>query len=127
MDLNLVENDKDASFRVRRIPTWTLLKTVFTQDDFRQHKLTLVEICTRIINPLMDIILAIVCTLILLKSSLLRRRASFAPAMAVLGMAAVMAFYMSMSNMVTSLTDVGLLSIGVIGLLLLLIGLLLKK
>ena len=127
MDLNLVENDKDASFRVRRIPTWTLLKTVFTQDDFRQHKLTLVEICTRLINPLMDIILAIVCTLILLKSSLLRRRASFAPAMAVLGMAAVMAFYMSMSNMVTSLTEVGLLALGVIGLLLLMIGLLLKK
>ena len=127
MDLNLVENDSDASFRVRRIPTWTLLKTVFSQDDTRQHQLTLVEICTRFINPLLDIILAIVCTLILLKSSLLRRRASFAPAMAVLGMAAVMAFYMSMSNMVTSLTDVGLLAIGVVGVLFGLIGLLLKK
>ena len=67
------------------------------------------------------------CTLILLKSSLLRRRASFAPAMAVLGMAAVMAFYMSMSNMVTSFTDVCILAIGMIGLLFALIGLLLKK
>lgn len=127
MDLNLVENDKDASFRVRRIPSWTLLKTVFSQDDTRQHKLTLVEICTRFINPFMNIILAIVCTLALLKTSLLRRRASFAPAMAVLGMAAVMALYMSMSNMVTSLTDVGLLALVVFGLLFALIGLLLKK
>lgn len=127
MDLNLVENDKDMSFRVRRIPTFTLLKTVFSQDDSRQHKLTLVEICTRFINPFMNIILAIVCTLILLKSSLLRRRASFAPAMAVLGMAAVMALYMSMSNMVTSLTDVGFVAIGTFGLLIGLIGLLLKK
>ncbi len=127
MDLNLVENDKDASFRVRRIPSWTLLKTVFTQDDMRQHELTLVEICTRFINPFMNIILAIICTLILLKSSLLRRRASFAPAMAVLGMAAVMALYMSMSNMVTSLTDVVMLAIGTICVLFLLIGLLLKK
>ena len=127
MDLNLVENDKDVSFRVRRIPTLTLLKTVFLQDDSRQHQLTLVEICTRFINPFMNIILAIVCTLILLKSSLLRRRASFAPAAAVLGMATVMALYMSMSNMVTSLTDVGVLAIGVFCALFTLAGLLLKK
>ena len=127
MDLNLVENDKDASFRVRRIPSWTLLKTVFSQDDTRQHQLTLVEICTRFINPFLNIILALVCTLVLLKSSLLRRRASFAPAMAVLGMAIVMSLYMSMSNMVVSLTDVGLLAIGTFGSLFILVGLLLKK
>jgi len=127
MDLNLVENDSDISFRVRRIPTYTLLKTVFSQEDYRQHKLTLVEICTRLINPFMDLILAIVCTLILLKSSLLRRRASFAPAMAVLAMAVIMAAYMSASNMVTSLTDIGYVAIGVFSVLLLLVGLLLKK
>lgn len=127
MDLNLIENDKDASFRVRRIPSSTLLETVMSQDDTHQHKLTLVEICTRFINPFLNIILALVCTLALLKSSLLRRRASFAPALAVLGMAAVMASYMSMSNMVTSLTDVILLGIGVFVLLFVLMGLLLKK
>ena len=127
MDLNLVENDADMSFRVRRIPTTTLLQTVFSQDNHRQHKLTLVEICTRFINPLMNLVLAIVCTLILLKTSLLRRRASFAPAMAVLSMAVVMAMYMSASNMVTSLTDVGLLALAVIVILFGLIGLLLKK
>jgi len=127
MDLNLVENDKDASFRVRRIPSLTLLKSVFSQEDAHHHKLTLVEICTRFINPFLNIILALVCTLALLKSSLLRRRASFAPAMAVLGMATVMALYMSMSNMVTSLTDVALLAVGIFALLFILIGLLLKK
>ena len=127
MDLNLIENDKDASFRVRRIPSSTLLKTVMSQDDTHQHKLTLVEICTRFINPFLNIILALVCTLALLKSSLLRRRASFAPALAVLGMAVVMASYMSMSNMVTSLTDVILLGVGVFVLLFVLMGLLLKK
>ena len=127
MDLNLVENDNDISFRVRRIPTRTLLHTVFDQDSDRQHKLTLVEICTRFINPFMNLILAIVCTLILLKTSLLRRRASFAPAMAVLSMAAVMALYMSMSNMVSSITDVGLVALGVFVVLFGLIGLLLKK
>ena len=127
MDLNLVENDTDASFRVRRISTLKLLQNVFSQEDQRQHKLTVVELCTRFINPFMDIILVLVCTLVLLKSSLLRRRASFAPAMAVLGMAAVMALYMSMSNMVNSLTDIGVLAVGVFCLLGGLIGLLLKK
>lgn len=127
MDLNLVENDGDMSFRVRRIPTPTLLKTVFDQDNHRHHKLTLVEICTRFINPFMNLILAIICTLILLKTSLLRRRASFAPAMAVLSMAVAMAMYMSASNMVTSLTDVGILAICVFVVLCGLIGLLLKK
>ena len=127
MDLNLVENNNDISFRVRRIPTKTLLRTVFDQDSDRQHKLTLVEICTRFINPFMNLILAVVCTLILLKTSLLRRRASFAPAMAVLSMAAIMALYMSMSNMVASMTDVILLALGVFIVLFGLIGLLLRK
>ena len=104
-----------------------MLQAVFTQDSVRQHKLTLVEICTRLVNPFMNLILAIVCTLVLLKSSLLRRRASFAPAIAVLSMAGIMAIYMSASNMVESLTDVGLVAIGVFVVLGLLTGLLLKK
>lgn len=127
MDLNLAENDADVSFRVRRIPTWTLIKDVISQENIRQHHLTLVELCTRLINPFMNLILAIVCTLILLKTSLLRRRASFAPAMAVLAMAAIMASYMSMSNMIDTLTDLGLVAIGVFVVLFGLIGLLLKK
>ena len=127
MDLNLVENDADISFRVRRIPTLTLLQTVFSQENDRQHKLTLVEICTRLLNPFMNLILAIVCALVLLKSSLLRRRASFAPATAILAMAVIMAAYMSASNMVSSLTDVGIIAISIFIVLGALLGLLLKK
>lgn len=127
MDLNLADTDVDDSFRVRRIPTFTLIKDVINQKNIRRHHLTLVEICTRLINPLMNLILAIVCTLILLKTSLLRRRASFAPAMAVVAMACIMATYMSLSNSVSSLTDVCVLGVGVFGLLFILIGLLLKK
>jgi len=127
MDLDLAENDSDVSFRVRRIPTWTLIQDVISQENIRQHQLTLVELCTRLINPFMNLILAIVCTLILLKTSLLRRRASFAPALAVLSMAAIMATYMSVSNMVDTLTDFGLVAIGVFAVLFGLVGLLLKK
>jgi lipopolysaccharide export system permease protein len=127
MDLNLVENDSDVSFRVRRIPTINLLRDVFSQDSVRQHHLTLVELATRLINPFMNLILAIVCTLILLKSSLLRRRASFAPAVAVLSMAGIMAGYMSLSNMIDTISDFFLMVLGVFVLLFVLIGLLLKK
>ena len=127
MDLNLADTDVDDSFRVRRIPTFTLVKDVINQKNIRRHHLTLVEICTRLINPLMNLILAIVCTLILLKTSLLRRRTSFAPAMSVVAMAGIMATYMSLSNSVSSLTDVCVLGIGVLGLLFILVGLLLKK
>ncbi len=127
MDLNLSDTDADASFRVRRIPTFSLLKDVISQENIRRHHLTLIEICTRLINPFMNLILAIVCTLILLKTSILRRRTSFAPAMAVVAMGAIMATYMTLSNSVSSLTDVGLLGCMVFGLLFVLIGLLLKK
>ena len=127
MDLNLSDTDSDASFRVRRIPTWDLIQTLVTQEDLRKHKKTLVELCTRFINPFMNLILTIVCVLILLKSSLLRRRASFAPVMAVVSMAGIMAAYMSVSNMVASITDFLLVAFGVFVLLIVLIGLLIKK
>jgi lipopolysaccharide export system permease protein len=127
MDLNLVDNDTDVAFRVRRIPTFDLLKNLITQEDARKHKRTLVELCTRFINPFMNLILTLVCVLILLKSSLLRRRASFAPAIAVLSMAGIMAMYMSASNMVSSITDLAFVAIGVFSVLIILIGLLIKK
>lgn len=127
MDLNLKEKDSDSSFRVRRISTATLMQDVFNQKNTRQHKLTIIELCTRFINPFMNLILAIVCTLILLKTSLLRRRASFSPAMAVLSMAIIMASYMSFSNMISSLTGFVCVFAGVIALLLFCVYLLRKK
>jgi hypothetical protein len=57
----------------------------------------------------------------------LRRRASFAPAVAVLSMAAIMAVYMSTSNMVATLTDIVFVALGVFLMLVILMGLLLKK
>ena len=127
MDLNLIENDADVSFRVRRIPTFNLIRDIIAKENTSHHHLILVELCSRFISPFMNLILAVLCTLILLRSSLLRRRASFAPAMAVIAMAAIMASYMSISNMVTSLTDLILVAIGVFILLFGLIGLLLRK
>jgi lipopolysaccharide export system permease protein len=117
MDLNVVDQGEDSSFRARRIRTSDLLRTVAHQDDQRHHELFLTEICTRLMMPWMNIILAGLCVLILLKSSLLRRRTSFAPVVAVACMAVTMALFMSASNMLTSITDLVLLAIGQVVLL----------
>ena len=111
MDLNVVDKSANTSFRVRRIPTRDLLKIAFDAETEKQHKMILTEMCNRFLSPLMNLVLAMLCALILLRSSLLRRRASFAPIVSVAAMAGVMALYMSMSNMITSLTGFGILTI----------------
>ena len=75
----------------------------------------------------MNLVLAALCVAILLRSSLLRRRTSFAPMVAVVSMAGVMALYMSASNMVSTLTQLALLAIGVIVLLVVILMVLAKK
>ena len=122
MDLNVVDKSGSTSFRVRRIPTTDLLRIAF---DAETEKLILTEMCNRFLSPLMNLVLATLCALILLRSSLLRRRASFAPMVAVGAMAGTMALYMSMSNMIASLTGFGILAIslcGFMGILLLLLA-----
>ena len=75
----------------------------------------------------MNLILAALCATILLRTSLLRRRTSFAPMVAVGAMAGVMGVYMSLSNMVTSLTGFGMLAIGLVVFLVGLLATLAKK
>lgn len=127
MDLNVADKGGESVFKVRRIPTHTLLKTVLDSPTAKQHKMVLSELSTRFLGPIMNLILALLCATILLRTSLLRRRASFAPALAVGAMAAVMALFMSASNMVASLTDVGLLALGQIVVLISLLFILYKK
>lgn len=109
MDLNVADKEGEASFRVRRIPTVTLIKSVLDAPNEKQHKMVLAELCSRFLGPVMNILLVAICTVILLRSSLLRRRASLAPAIAVAAMAVAMSLFMSASNMITSVTEFFLL------------------
>lgn len=113
MDLNVAEKENENSFRVRRIPTFTLIKNLLDTPDIRQHKIILSELSTRLLAPIMNLILAGICTLILLKASLLRRRASFAPAIAVIAMATIMALFMSTSNMIEHVYEFIILAISI--------------
>lgn len=117
MDLNVADKAGESVFKVRRIPTNILLQSVTQQTDERQHKLALSEICTRFLGPIMNLILAGLCVLILLRSSLLRRRASFAPFIAVGAMAGAMAMFMSATNMIASITDLAFLAFAQIAVL----------
>ena len=113
MDLNVADKGGMTSYRVRSVPTTQLVRDVLDSPTAKRHRSVLTEMATRILEPLMNIILAALCLAILLRSSLLRRRASFAPAAAVGTMAVVMAIFMSATNMMNSLTDFGILLIGV--------------
>ena len=127
MDLNVVDKEGNTSFRVRRIPTSRLLDIAFDAETKKQHKLILTELANRFITPWMNLVLAALCTVVLLRSSLLRRRASFAPIMAVASMAGVMALYMSATNLINSLTDLAILA-GFVGVLMAaILGALFKK
>jgi lipopolysaccharide export system permease protein len=127
MDLNVVDCGENTSFKVRRVPTDELIRVAFDAETKKQHKTILTEMCNRFLNPLMNLILATLCVTILLRTSLLRRRTSFAPMVAVGAMAGVMGVYMSLSNMVTSLMGFGMLAIGLVMFLVGLLATLAKK
>jgi len=128
MDLKVATREAYSSFRVRRISSWDLLK--YTNDNTllpKHKKMVFNELSNRMLMPFMNLILAIVCTTILLKTSLLRRRTSFSPAISVLAMAVIMTLYMTSSNMLETWQDFNMLICGVFGLLGLLLVVLHKK
>lgn len=127
MDLNVAEQGEMSSYRVRSISTWALIRDVLDSPTAKRHKTVLAEIATRFLDPFMNLILAALCLAILLRSSLLRRRTSFAPVSAVVAMAVVMATFMSAINMIDSITDLVVLTVSQIVLLLVVLGALYKK
>ncbi|MBD5400562.1 LptF/LptG family permease [bacterium] len=127
MDLNVADKDGDDKFRVRRVLTSELIKSILNSPSAKQHKIVLSELCSRLYGPVMNLILAILCATILLRSSLLRRRASFAPAAAVAAMAVVMATFMTASNIISSITQFLLLGMAIFILLCVTIFALYKK
>ena len=110
MDLNVVDKGENTAFRVRRVPTMTLIKSVLDSPSIKRHKTVLTELANRILMPFMNLVLAVLCVCVLLRSSLLRRRASVAPAVAVALMALVMALFMSGANMIASISGLFILA-----------------
>ena len=112
MDLSVTEKSGSSAFKVRRMETMDLIQSLNQDLTEKQHKTALAELCNRILGPFMNLILALLCVTILLRSSLLRRRTSFAPAIAVLAMSVVMASFMSLSSMLDNETQLMLMALG---------------
>ena len=127
MDLNVAEKNAMTSYRVRSVSTWNLVRDVFDSPTAKRHRMVLTELATRFLDPIMNLILAALCLAILLRSSLLRRRASFAPAASVAAMAVVMAAFMSATNMMDSITDFIVLVVAQIILLIMVLFALYRK
>ncbi len=112
MDLSVAEKSGGSTFKARRMSTTELIKSMSQDMTPKQYKTVMSELCNRILGPLMNLVLALLCVTILLRSSLLRRRTSFAPAIAVLAMSVVMASFMSLSSMLDNGTHFMLLALG---------------
>ena len=112
MDLSVTEKSGGSTFKARRMPTTELIKSISQDLTPKQYKTVMSELCNRILGPLMNLVLALLCVTILLRSSLLRRRTSFAPAIAVLAMSIVMAAFMSLSSMLDNENHFMLLALG---------------
>ena len=112
MDLSVTEKSGAAAFKARRMPTLELVKSLSQNITQKQYKTVLAELCNRLLDPFMNLILALLCVTILLRSSLLRRRTSFAPAIAVLAMSVIMASFMSLSNMLGSPAHIMFVALG---------------
>lgn len=127
MDLSLNEKKSGASSRVRRMSTHSLLKSLHGDITAKQRKSITAELYNRFLGPIMNLVLAALCLVVLLRSSLLRRRTSFAPVAAVICMSVVMSVFMSLSNMLSNGTDLLLLFAGQIVLLTVIMFALFKK
>ena len=127
MDLSITERNNDTASRARCMPTQTLIKILNTDLAPKQRKAVMSELSNRLFGPIMNFILAAVCLAILLRSSLLRRRTSFAPAVSVVAMAGIMATFMSMSNMLKGINDIWLMGVGIALLLGIIMVILLRK
>ena len=127
MDLSIDDKNNDTATRARCMPTKTLIKTLNTKLAPKQHKAVMSELCNRLFGPLMNFILVAICLAILLRSSLLRRRTSFAPAFSVVAMAGVMATFMSVSNMLGEVSNILWLGGGIAALMCIIMIILLRK
>ena len=127
MDLSIAEKNNDTAFKARRMSTGALMKSLQTDLAPKQYKTVMSELCNRLFGPTMNFILAAVCLAILLRSSLLRRRTSFAPAISVVAMGGIMAAFMSLSNMLGGFGDLLWMGCGIIMILVITMVILLRK
>ncbi|MCL2369137.1 MAG: LptF/LptG family permease [Alphaproteobacteria bacterium] len=118
MDMNLIDGSGHARMHVRRTPTAQLVHNAHNLDRFnaRDQGRIMSEMATRFIAPFMNVLLVLIAMVMLLKSSLLRRGGfNMSAPLATISMGGAMAFYMVMTNYITSMLGFWVLGGTVIG------------
>ena len=112
MDMNISDKQVKFSFKTRRISTPQLINATNNPVGFKpsEYKLLISELANRFLMPFMDMIFVLIAALVMLKTSLLRRRISLSPLVATASMATAMGLFMTFSGIVSSFFGLAVLA-----------------
>jgi lipopolysaccharide export LptBFGC system permease protein LptF len=106
MDMNLSEQGGGGRVKVRQIGTFDLLRADLSGMPRKTQASYVSEIGNRFLAPLMNMLLALIALVALLRMSTLRRAASFAVPMAICGLVASEALFMGVINSSATMSGV---------------------
>jgi len=111
MDMNISDKQVKFSFKTRRISTPQLISAVRNYNEYKssEYRLLISELANRFLMPFMDIIFVLIAALVMLKTSLLRRRISLSPLIATASMGVSMGLFMVFSGLVGSFSGLAIL------------------
>ena len=129
MDMNISDKQMKLSFKVRRISTPQLLFDAMRPDLFKksEYKMLISEIANRFLMPFMNLMLALIATLVLLRMSLLRRKISMAAPIATLCMALAMGVFMTVLGVIGSFSGLFALAVAELVIIAVLAFMLIRK
>jgi lipopolysaccharide export system permease protein len=112
MDMNMSDSGENTSLRARRVGTGRLIGMLGSLKDYsaRDRARIVSEAANRFLSPLLDLLFVLIAMVALLKTNILRRRASFSAALGSVAMVGAETAFISISSSVTTLA--GLLYLG---------------
>jgi hypothetical protein len=104
VDLEMADAGESKSLRARRVSSMELLSLVGSLEkyDSKQRAKILSEAASRFLSPPMGLLFVLIAMACLLKSSILRRRGSFAPLFAAVLMISAETAFMTLSASIVS-------------------------
>ncbi|MDR1027024.1 MAG: LptF/LptG family permease [Rickettsiales bacterium] len=106
MDLDIGDETQGSGLRARAVPTGELIKSLgqLSKQTKKNAAKLVSEAATRFLTPIMNLLFVLIAMAALLKTNMLRRRASWAAAMAAAAMAAAETAFMSATASVAILS-----------------------
>jgi lipopolysaccharide export system permease protein len=113
MDMNISDKQVKFSFKTRRLSTPQLINATRNPGEYKssEYRLLISELANRFLMPFMDLVFVLIATLVMLKTSLLRRKISLSPLIATASMGVAMGLFMTFSGIVGSFAGLSILAI----------------